>query len=100
VIIMFYCIECWEITYESNVLQRGECWNGKIITKMDKFMSDCNKSESVKVYKARYSRLVGKLLSLAHTRPDSAYAISVVRINRLSVLLIIQFSIDHGDRPT
>ena len=34
--------------------------------------------ESPKVDKTRYQRLVGKLIYLAHTRPDLAYAVSIV----------------------
>ena len=38
----------------------------------------CIEEESAKVDKVQYQRLVGKLIYLAHTRPDLAYAVSVV----------------------
>ena len=37
-----------------------------------------NEEEGTKVDKSQYQRVVGKLIYLAHTRPDLAYAVSVV----------------------
>ena len=37
-----------------------------------------NDEENLKVEKTHYQRLVGKLIYLSHTRPDTTYAISVV----------------------
>ena len=38
----------------------------------------CVKPNQVSTDKERYQRLVGRLMYLAHTRPDLAYALSVV----------------------
>lgn len=38
----------------------------------------CIEEESAKVDKAKYQRLVGKLIYLAHTRPDITYVVNVV----------------------
>jgi len=34
--------------------------------------------DQVPIDKGRYQRLVGRLMYLAHTRPDLAYALSIV----------------------
>lgn len=38
----------------------------------------CVGSDKVSVDKGRYQRLVGRLMYLAHTRPDLSYALSIV----------------------
>ena len=38
----------------------------------------CVETNQVPVDKGRYQRLVGRLMHLAHTRPDLAYALSIV----------------------
>ncbi|WJZ81667.1 hypothetical protein VitviT2T_001496 [Vitis vinifera] len=47
-------------------------------TPIEKGMKLCVESNQVSTDKGRYQRLVGRLMYLAHTRPDLAYALSVV----------------------
>lgn len=47
-------------------------------TPMDEGVKLCITSDQVAVDKGRYQRLVGRLMYLAHTRPDLAYALSIV----------------------
>ncbi|RVX03816.1 Retrovirus-related Pol polyprotein from transposon RE1 [Vitis vinifera] len=47
-------------------------------TPIDKGLKLCVKPNQVSTDKGRYQRLVGRLMYLAHTRPDLAYALSVV----------------------
>ena len=45
---------------------------------MEEGLKLCIESNQVLVDKGRYQRLVGRLMYLAHTRPDLAYALSIV----------------------
>ncbi|KAL6323336.1 hypothetical protein AAG906_029343 [Vitis piasezkii] len=47
-------------------------------TPMEENLKLCMHSNQVPANKKRYQRLVGRLMYLAHTRPDLAYALSVV----------------------
>ncbi|WJZ83765.1 hypothetical protein VitviT2T_003420 [Vitis vinifera] len=47
-------------------------------TPIEKGLKLCVESNQVSTDKGRYQRLVGRLMYLAHTRPDLAYALSVV----------------------
>lgn len=47
-------------------------------TPMEEGLKLCIETSQVPVDKGRYQRLVGRLLYLAHTRPDIAYALSIV----------------------
>ncbi|RVX01324.1 Retrovirus-related Pol polyprotein from transposon RE1 [Vitis vinifera] len=47
-------------------------------TPIEEGLKLCVKSNQVSTDKERYQRLVGRLMYLAHTRPDLAYALSVV----------------------
>ncbi|RVW93163.1 Protochlorophyllide reductase, chloroplastic [Vitis vinifera] len=47
-------------------------------TPIEEGLKLCNEPNQVSTDKGRYQRLVGKLMYLAHTRPDLAYALSVV----------------------
>ena len=47
-------------------------------TLVEECLKSCVKSNQVPVDKGRYQRLVGRLMYLAHTRPDLAYALSIV----------------------
>ncbi|RVX14258.1 Retrovirus-related Pol polyprotein from transposon RE1 [Vitis vinifera] len=47
-------------------------------TPIEEGLKMCVESNQVSTYKGRYQRLVGRLMYLAHTRPDLAYALSVV----------------------
>ena len=47
-------------------------------TPVEEGLKLCVKTNQVPVDKGRYQRLVGKLMYLAHTRPDLAYALSIV----------------------
>jgi hypothetical protein len=47
-------------------------------TPMEENLKLCVHSNQVLANKERYQRLVGRLMYLAHTRPDLAYALSVV----------------------
>ena len=47
-------------------------------TPIKKGMKLCVEPNQISTDKGRYQRLVGKLMYLAHTRPDLAYALSVV----------------------
>ena len=49
-----------------------------IDTPMEEGLKLCVESNQIPVDKGRYQRLVGRLMYLAHTRPDLAYALSVV----------------------
>ncbi|KAL5540944.1 hypothetical protein UlMin_044920 [Ulmus minor] len=47
-------------------------------TPVEEGLKLCIESDQVPVDKGRYQRLVGRLMYLAHTRPDLAYALSIV----------------------
>ena len=47
-------------------------------THMEDGLKLCIESNQVPVDKGRYQRLIGRLMYLAHTRPDLAYALSIV----------------------
>ena len=47
-------------------------------TPIEEGMKLCVELNQVSTNKGRYQRLVGRLMYLAHTRPDLAYALSVV----------------------
>ena len=47
-------------------------------TPVEEGLKLCIESNQVPVDKGRYQRLVGRLMYLAHTRPDLAYALSIV----------------------
>ena len=47
-------------------------------TPVEEGLELCIKANQVPVEKGRYQRLVGRLMYLAHTRPDLAYALSIV----------------------
>ncbi|RVW13083.1 Retrovirus-related Pol polyprotein from transposon RE1 [Vitis vinifera] len=47
-------------------------------TPIEEGMKLCVEPNQVSIDKGRYQRLVGRLMYLAHTRPDLAYALSVV----------------------
>ena len=49
-----------------------------IDTPMEEGLKLCVESNQIPVDKGRYQRLVGRLMYLAHTRPDLAYALTVV----------------------
>ncbi|KAL5548392.1 hypothetical protein UlMin_003623 [Ulmus minor] len=46
-------------------------------TPVEEGLKICIESDQVPVDKGRYQRLVGRLMYLAHTRPDLAYALSI-----------------------
>ena len=47
-------------------------------TPIEEGLKLCVEPNQVSTNKGRYQRLVGRLMYLAHTRPDLAYALSVV----------------------
>ena len=47
-------------------------------TPVEEGLKLCVEIDQVPVDKGRYQRLVGRLMYLAHTRPDLAYALSIV----------------------
>ena len=47
-------------------------------TPVEEGLKLCIESDQVPVDKGRYQRLVGRLMYLVHTRPDLAYALSIV----------------------
>ena len=53
-----------------------------------KSLKFCVEPNQVSTDKGKYQRLVGKLMYLTHTRPDLAYALSVV----------IQYMHNHGEQ--
>ncbi|RVX05607.1 Retrovirus-related Pol polyprotein from transposon RE2 [Vitis vinifera] len=53
-------------------------------TPIEEGLKLCVEPNQVSIDKGRYQRLVGRLMYLAHTRPDLAYALSVVMDDRRS----------------
>ena len=49
-----------------------------IYTPIEEGLELCITSDQISVDKGRYQRLIGRLMYLSHTRPDLAYAMSVV----------------------
>ena len=49
-----------------------------INTPIEEGLKLCVEPNQYQPIKGRYQRLVGRLMYLAHTRPDAAYALSVV----------------------
>ena len=47
-------------------------------TPVEEGLKLCVETNQVSIDKGRYQRLVGRLMYLAHTRPDLAYALSIV----------------------
>ena len=47
-------------------------------TPVEEGLKLCVETNQVLVDKGRYQRLVGRLMYLSHTRPDLAYALSIV----------------------
>ena len=47
-------------------------------TPIEESLKLCVESNQISIDKGRYQRLVGRLMYLAHTRPDLTYALSVV----------------------
>ena len=47
-------------------------------TPVEEGLKLCVETNQVPVDKRRYQRLVGRLMYLAHTRPDLAYALNIV----------------------
>ena len=47
-------------------------------TPVEEGLKLCVETNQVPFYKGRYQRLIGILMYLVHTRPDLAYALSIV----------------------
>ncbi|KAL6339865.1 hypothetical protein AAG906_034953 [Vitis piasezkii] len=58
-----------------------------INTPIEKGLKLCVEPNQVSTDKGRYQRLVGRLMYLAHTRPDLAYALSVQHMNAVMRIL-------------
>lgn len=50
----------------------------RVNTLVEEWLKLCIEEGKIPIDKGRYQRLVGKLMYLAHTRPDLAYALSIV----------------------
>ena len=68
-----------QIKYALDLLQEtGMSACQPVDTPVEEGLKLCIDSNQVPVEKGRYQRLVGRLMYLAHTRPDLAYALSIV----------------------
>ncbi|RVW60445.1 Retrovirus-related Pol polyprotein from transposon TNT 1-94 [Vitis vinifera] len=65
--------------FERSFTKRLECRDvNLLIQPIEEGLKLCVEPNQVSIDKGRYQRLVGRLMYLAHTRPDLAYALSVV----------------------